>query len=182
MSLLRFKFDRVNKILLIRFEGRVTDELLAGSYQAAQEYATVTDASVSIMDCSSVTEFAVSTECIRQLAHQEPVPADAARPRFIVAPKTVVFGLARMFQILGEATRPLLRVVHTMDEALAALGIQSPHFEPLAPIRAEYPSHIVAQAVREILAAIAVAMLPLRGFRVQRQFLPKIDNGCIEAM
>jgi len=32
---------------------------------------------------------------------------------------------------VGESKRPLLEVVRTMDEALAALGIQSPHFEPL---------------------------------------------------
>jgi hypothetical protein len=36
-----------------------------------------------------------------------------------------------MFQITGEATRPLLKVVRTMDEALADLGVQPPHFEPL---------------------------------------------------
>ena len=54
-----------------------------------------------------------------------------ARPRFIVASKALVFGLARMFQIMGEHSRPLLKVVRTMDEALAALGVQSLHFEPL---------------------------------------------------
>jgi hypothetical protein len=50
---------------------------------------------------------------------------------FIVAPTDFGFGLARKFQMEGEHTRPLLEVVHTMDEALAALGIRSPHFEPL---------------------------------------------------
>jgi hypothetical protein len=39
--------------------------------------------------------------------------------------------LSRMFQMLGESTRPLLEVVRTMDEALAALDIPSAHFEPL---------------------------------------------------
>ena len=53
------------------------------------------------------------------------------RPRIVVAPSTVGFGLARMFQIVGERKRPLLQVVRTMEEALAALGIESPHFEPL---------------------------------------------------
>ncbi len=57
--------------------------------------------------------------------------ADATRPRIIVAPGAVAFGLSRMFQMLGESTRPLLEVVRTMDEALTALGIQSAHFEPL---------------------------------------------------
>jgi hypothetical protein len=37
-----------------------------------------------------------------------------------------------MFQIAAESTRPSLMVVRTVDEALAALGVQSPHFAPLA--------------------------------------------------
>jgi hypothetical protein len=53
------------------------------------------------------------------------------RPRIIVAPTEVGFGLARMFQIQGEVTRPLLEVMRTLDEALVRLGIPSPHFEPL---------------------------------------------------
>jgi hypothetical protein len=32
--------------------------------------------------------------------------------------------------MLGESTRPLLEVVRTLDEAMTALGIQSPGFEP----------------------------------------------------
>ena len=59
------------------------------------------------------------------------MPDPASRPRVIVAPTNLEFGLARMFQILGESARPLLSVVHTLDEALAALGIQFAHFEPL---------------------------------------------------
>jgi hypothetical protein len=128
----RFEFDPVNKVLLFRFEGRLTDESLAESYRAVRKYSTATDASAGIWDLSSVTEFAVSTEFIRQLANQEPAMADASRrPGVIVASGTVGFGLSRMFQLLGEPTRPLLNVVRTLDEALAALNIQSPHFQPL---------------------------------------------------
>ena len=128
----RFEFDPVNKILLFRAEGVLTDESLAESYRAIRTYSTATGASMGIMDLSSVTEFAVSTEFVRQLATQEPaMPDPAIRPRVIVAPDTVGFGLSRMFQLLGEPTRPLLNVVHTLDEALAALCVQSPHFEPL---------------------------------------------------
>jgi hypothetical protein len=127
----RFEFDPVNKIMLIRFKGRVTDELLARSYRDAQKHATAIDARVSVMDCSLVTEFDVSTELIRQLANRQPVLEDPKRPRFIIAPKAFVFGLARMFQIMGESTRPLLKIVHTMGEVLEAIGVESPRFEPL---------------------------------------------------
>jgi hypothetical protein len=127
----RCEFDRASKIMLIRFKGRVTNELLEVSYRTAQKYAALMDASASIMDCSLVTELDVSAELIRRLANTEPVLSDPTRPRFIVASKALVFGLARMFQIMGEHSRPLLKVVRTRDEALAALGVKSPQFEPL---------------------------------------------------
>jgi len=129
----RFEFDPVNKILLLRLDGRQTEESLAACYRAIREYSTATDANAGIWDFSSITEFAVSGEFIRQLARQEPAMPDATRrPRILVIPRTAVFGLGRMFQIAGEHSRPLLQVVRTMDEAFAALGVQSPHFEPLA--------------------------------------------------
>jgi hypothetical protein len=128
----RFEFDSANKILLFRAEGVLTDESLGEVYRAVRKYSTATDARMGIWDLSAVTEYAVSTEFVRQLAKEEPALPDAARrPGIIVAPDTVGFGLSRMFQLWGEPTRPLLNVVHTLDEALAALGVQSPHFEPL---------------------------------------------------
>jgi hypothetical protein len=128
----RFEFDPGNKILLARFEGRLTDESVEESYRAIRRYSTATDARAGIWDYSSVTEFAMSSALIRQLADEEPaMPNATTRPRIIVVPATAGFGLARMFQIMGEQKRPLLRVVHTLDEALAALGVQSQHFEPL---------------------------------------------------
>jgi hypothetical protein len=128
----RFEFDPLHKILLMRAEGRLTDESLAELYRTAHKYWAATDASAAISDYSSVTEWDVSAELIRELANEEPAVTDPSRrPRVVIAPTAVGFGLSRMFQIVGEAKRPLFNVVRTMDEALAALGIQSAHFEPL---------------------------------------------------
>jgi hypothetical protein len=87
---------------------------------------------MSIVDFASVTEVALSTRFLRGLAQCEPVGDATKLPRVIVAPNTFLFGLSRMFQILGERTRPQLQVVKTLDEAFSALGVQpSPHFELL---------------------------------------------------
>lgn len=127
----RFEFDPVNKILLARFEGRLTDELLGEFYRTGLKHWAATDASAVISDYSSA-EWAVSAEFLRELANQEPaVTNPSKRPRIVVASTTVGFGMSRMFQIVGERRRPLLKVVRTMDEAYAELGIQSPQFEPL---------------------------------------------------
>jgi hypothetical protein len=128
----RFEFDSTNKILLARVEGPLTDEFLAEYYDAVRKYSTETDASAGIFDFSSVTEFAVTAEFIRRLAGREPaMPYATSRPRILVAPQIYGFGLLRMFQLLGETTRPMLQVAHSMDEAFTILGVQSPHFEPL---------------------------------------------------
>jgi hypothetical protein len=129
---LRVEFDPANKILLLHVEGRLVDDTVAEFYRAIRMYWTTTDACMGIVDFSSVTEFALSGNLIIQLAQQEPcMPDGTSRPRVIVAPEAHVFDLARMFQILAENTRPLLSVVHTLDEGFAELGVQSPHFEPL---------------------------------------------------
>ena len=128
----RFEFDPVNRILVARSEGRLTNESLAELYQAIRKYSTATDARAGIWDLSSVTAFAATSDFLRELASQKPAMPDAEnRPRFIVAPNELEFGLSRMFQIAGGTARPLLTVVRTLDEALAALGVQSPQFEPL---------------------------------------------------
>ena len=126
-----FAFDALNKILLHRFEGRLTDELYAEAYSAAQKQWAATDARMGIVDFTPVTDFAVSPQFLRRQVNREPVGDAAKHPRVVVAPTTVQFGLVRMYQIIGERTRPLLHVVRTMDEAFAILGVQSPHFDPL---------------------------------------------------
>jgi hypothetical protein len=131
----RVEFDQVNKILLMRVEGRLTDESLPYLYGASRKHSSATDARVSIVDLSSVSDFAVSSQSIQTLAHQKPASPDSKHRCFIVAPAGLAFGLCRMFQILGEATRPLLQVVHTLGEVFEA-GILSPHFvEPSVGVR-----------------------------------------------
>jgi hypothetical protein len=124
---LRIAFDQVNQISLIRVAGRLADESLVGLYHACHKYSDDVHASVSIVDLSSVSEFALSSESIRNLAGRKPATADSARLCFIVAPDTYAFGLCRMFQLVGQFARPLLQVVHTMEEAFAAIGIPCPH-------------------------------------------------------
>ncbi len=128
----RFEFDPVNKILLVRFEGRLTDESLAEATRAARKHWAATDARAGITDCSSVTEFAVSPELVRNLPLQKPPMPDVTENSLVIVMSSPAgYGLARMYQIVGDRTLPSVNVVRTMDEAFATLGVQSPHFEPL---------------------------------------------------
>jgi hypothetical protein len=128
----RFEFDPANRILLLRVEGQLSDELLAECYSEIRKRSVETDAQMAIFDLSSVSAFPASSQLIRKLAKLEPAMPDATnRIRIIAVENPTGFGLARMFQILGEETRPKLQVVRTLNDALVALGAQSPHFEPL---------------------------------------------------
>jgi hypothetical protein len=129
----RFELDQENKILLMRFkEKQLTNESLAEVYTKARQYSISTDAYAGIFDFSSVTQVNVSAAFIHQLALEEPaMPRATERGRIVVFTNDVGFDLARMFQMLAEPTRPLFLAVRTLDEALEALGVQSPQFEPL---------------------------------------------------
>jgi hypothetical protein len=128
----RFEFDSVNKILLARFEGQLTNESAAKYHDTLGKNWRATDARAGIWDLSGVVDFAVGADFLRSLAKRKPIsPGLANHPRFVVVPETAGYGLMRMFQIAGEPARPLLHVVRTVDEALTILGTQSPHFEPL---------------------------------------------------
>jgi hypothetical protein len=129
-----FEFDKTHSLLLGRFIGRLTNDLLADGYRLSREYARATNARMAVCDLSLVTELAVSSDLVRQLAREEPTLPDAVRwPSIIVTPQTHAYGLSRMFQLMAGDTRPLLTIALSMDEALMKLGIQSTHFEPLRP-------------------------------------------------
>jgi hypothetical protein len=126
-----FKLDPINRILLIQADGQLTDESLRELYRLTGMRVTATDPSAAIVDISAVTEFSASSHVFRELARQNPLMRDESRPRFIVAPQVHAFGLARMFQLVGEHSRPNLKVLRSLDEVLQALHIKSLHFEPL---------------------------------------------------
>jgi hypothetical protein len=129
LAAFRVPSNQKPKTMLIRVEGKLTDESLVALYQTSRGYPA---ASFCIVDFSAVTHFAVSRGFIRRLANQKAAMADTNSLLFIVAPQPYVYGLCRMFQTLGEGKSPLLLIVHTLDEAFAAMGIEPPHFEPLA--------------------------------------------------
>lgn len=112
-------------------EGRVTDDLIQDYYRVVGKYVVRTNARAGIFDLSGVTSWEVSNETVRSLARSLPALVDSSLPRFIVAPASHLFGTARMFQMLGEKTRPQLRVVRTLAETYAALGITAPKYEPV---------------------------------------------------
>lgn len=125
----RFDRDREHGILRVAVEGRLDDAALSELYRTVGERFVRSGARAAILDLTAVTDFAVTTRLIEQLSRAPTALPELQTPRFIVAPQTHVFATMRMFQLIGEPTRPGLLVVRTPQEAYAALQVESPAFE-----------------------------------------------------
>ncbi len=124
------QYDAANKVLLSTFEGDLTEAAAVEFYEAFEKELVASDARASICDLTFVTDFAVSSGFLRNLARRQPIMLEAARPHILVAPTMAVYGMMRMYQIEGEQARPHLQVVRTIDDALSLLGVRDPRFEP----------------------------------------------------
>lgn len=125
------EFDSRNNILRGTLEGSMTGARLLEFYTAATKFMASHPPCRGILDFSHVTEFEVSSDAIRQVAAAAPV-FPPGHMRIMVIPQTFIYGLARMFQILTESTRPELHVVRTMEEAYSLLDVESPDFRPIS--------------------------------------------------
>lgn len=127
----RFDFDPKKKIIRARFAGRVTDEELKAYYREAAAQVKSTGAQAGLIDFSKASLLEVSRETVLELAAREPALADPKATRVIVAASPAIYGMARMFELSGEGTRPNLHVVRTLEEAWAILGVWNPEFHSL---------------------------------------------------
>jgi hypothetical protein len=125
-----FEFDPEHRILLVVLEGDVVEREMLKINGDIKAHVTDLNPSAGISDFSAVTTFAVASHTMR-LAALQPSPYDEQTPRFIVAPRDHLFGLARMYQLIGSRTRAKLHVVRSREEVFSALGVQNPKFERL---------------------------------------------------
>jgi hypothetical protein len=126
-----FELDKANSVFLSGWEGSVTDDELDSSCAAAIKFALSHPLCKGILDFTRATSFDISSEAIWRLAKSPPVPY-LEKMHVIVAPTEVIFGLGRMYSMLGDETRPNLHVVRTMKEAYDLLGIKDPQFRRLS--------------------------------------------------
>jgi hypothetical protein len=123
-------FDARNNILRVTIKDRFTDEIMRDIYAAITKY-VASHRCRGIVDFSKVTTFEASNDAIRTLAESDPAfPAGCVR--IFVCPEDLIYGMARMFQILGEKTRPDLHVARTLDEAYHWLKADAPEFGPVS--------------------------------------------------
>jgi hypothetical protein len=98
----RFDFDSTHKIIRGRFDGRVTDEEIRNYYREATAYGKMTGALAGLTDFSAATSFDVSRETVMELAGADPALPDPKAVRIVIATLPGLFGMARMFEMVGE--------------------------------------------------------------------------------
>ncbi len=121
------QYERRHHILLVSFEGVVTDEILKEGYQHMRRWFDAHGPCGNISDFTAVTDFKVTGRFIRYLASNTPlVPGDFLR--VIVAPRDDVYGMARMFEMQGADMGNRVDIVRSFADALALAGLVNPSF------------------------------------------------------
>jgi hypothetical protein len=121
--------DKSRRILLIRFTGVVTDDVLLSGFQSVREWIAIHGDTSSITDFSEIESFEVTAAAVRQLAEGPPLVPDGYM-RIVVAPQDEAFGMARMFEMLGSESRDRVYVVRTHIEAAQIVGVEQLEFPP----------------------------------------------------
>jgi hypothetical protein len=132
----RFEFDPRRKIICGRLEGEANDPVVEEFFFTAQRHVAALRAEAALWDLSGVTTLDVTSETVKKLASAKPTYVVPDPPQFLVAPKAFVFGFSRMFQTIGDDFRPRLAVVHTLEEAYAALWIKPADLQPVGDLDA----------------------------------------------
>lgn len=121
----RFEYDPRQELLLITFAGELGDSDLMQAYETARRCTSSLPVRRGLLNGLQVTGFSVSPEKVKALAHLPPMlPADS--DRCIVVDQDFLFGMARMYQMLGGDTRDRLRICRNLHEAYEHLGIEAP--------------------------------------------------------
>jgi hypothetical protein len=125
-----FEFDSEHKILRLVLEGEIEgDEFLrlnAEIHAHAQHLRPL----AGITDGTDIANFKITTQVLRTAALQGS-PYPDATPRYLIAPTDYLFGLARMYELVGSHTEGKLQVVRKLEEALADLGVTHAKFKPV---------------------------------------------------
>ena len=112
----RVSVDRDRRLAKRTYSGVVTSHDLLDSIHRYQHIPGFEPSFNELMDFREVENIDAPVDDIRYCATL-PAPFLAETKRIIIAPKEIVYGLARMYQILGEDIHPNLHVVRTMEEA-----------------------------------------------------------------
>lgn len=117
----RVEVDSEQRLARRIYFGVVTGEELLSSVHAYGLNSEFDPTFDEVMDFREVKNLDVMVEDIHRCAHI-PVPFAPTSKRIILAPQSLIYGLARMYQIIGAEVHPNVYVVRSVEEATRILG------------------------------------------------------------
>ena len=128
--MLSLAFERAHKVLLVQFSGNMSiEDLHCLDAQVVAFLKTDGPARGFIIDCSDVADFNVPTAEFVRRGQRTSMVDDI--DRVYVMPSADLYGMGRLFgtyQRMSGKREPL--IVKTLVEALTALNLTEPRFEP----------------------------------------------------
>jgi len=127
--------DPTHRVLRLTVTTEVVTKELADDFNRALLLVASRDGPyASIIDLSGVTGTTLSADEVRDFARL-PYPVPGGRTRVVVAKETLIFGFARMAQLCRDFMGAQFRVVQSLEDAYAMLGVRPEDFtERVFPI------------------------------------------------
>ncbi len=123
-----FEFDSEHKILRLVLKGDLEGEEFLRLNTEIHAQAERLQPLAGISDGLAIENFNVTSPTLRSVALQgSPYPIGI--PRYLIAPTDYLFGMARMYELVGNHSEGKLQVVRSLQEALADLGVANAKFE-----------------------------------------------------
>ena len=116
-----YTIDQTRSIVLSRGWGVITEHELLAHARALAADPRFEPHFCQLADLRDVTSVQVTSATIRQLVHLSPFGAGARRA--LVGSTDIVYGMARMFQIMRDESPDDIQVFRDLDAALEWLGI-----------------------------------------------------------
>lgn len=132
-----YTIDPARSLVLSRGWGPLTNADLTQYLRLLADDSRFRSGFNQLCDLRDVTEMRVGTSGIRQIVSLNPFVAGSRRA--VVVASDVAFGMARMYQILTDASPDELEVFRDLDEALRWLGVADVKAEILRAL-AEAPA------------------------------------------
>jgi hypothetical protein len=119
--------DPTHRVLRLTAGKTLTDANLVEMCTTMARFASQGGRYAAIFDGSAVVDATVSAQTVRSLAAKAPaVPAGTLR--VVVALNLVVYGQSRMIELLRDGMGGQFRVVRSLDDAYALLGVNHDSF------------------------------------------------------
>ena len=118
-----FTIDFARRLVLSRAWGVLVDEDLRETQRGVRETPGFARDFRQLYDFSDVTELGVTGDGLWDISRQSPFARDARRA--IVVASSEAFGMARMFQLVGEREVAQFRIFYDRESAMRWLDDES---------------------------------------------------------